>query len=589
MKFTPHALTGLLRAALALLVSATCARSAVTFADITLWAGAAPGPGINQAALIIDFRDGSPGLAWGYRWPAAESRTGQEMLAAIIGADPALSADSIFFPNTLTYGARTRSFSDNGTPADFTDDRYWGYWVNNEVYYHPTDFLLNSHIVPPATEVVPLGSPYGPGHWVESSTGAAGRPLVDGSWDGWVWGPYLTQPGNALPAIPEPSTAWLAAIAVALLGRRGRRPQACCGALAISLSAAAAGPFPGGPGAVDTDAIPAGSPLFKAWATDMSGFHAGPRQTGLNATPVSYGSAASVTGTPDAAGAAYPVTGSDPVPDTPVLSLGDGGSVTLTFAPPVADGEGADFAVFENGFFVTPGAVFAELAFVEVSSNGANFVRFPAVSATQTLTQAGNFSTLDPSNLHNLAGKHPAGYGTPFDLAGLADAPGLDVQRITHVRLVDVTGDVLQGRGSRDTAGNWINDPWPTNFQTGGFDLDAIGVIHQAGDGWEQWLAAPDDDPDGDGRTNLTEWAVGSAPDAPDDAPVLEVSAPDDGVALAYQHSGHAGLTLTPEQSPDGVNWSPLEAAQAAGPVRLTLARAPEGRAFYRLRILRTP
>jgi hypothetical protein len=272
-----------------------------------------------------------------------------------------------------------------------------------------------------------------------------------------------------------------------------------------------------------------------------------------------------------------------------VLSLGDGGSVILTFAAPLTDAEGPDFAVFENGFFVTPGAVFAELAFVEVSSNGADFVRFPAVSATQTLTQAGNFSTLDPSNLQNLAGKHPAGYGTPFDLAELAGAPGLDVRRITHVRLVDVTGDVLQSRGSRDSLGNWINDPWPTNFQTGGFDLDAIGVIHQTGDGWDQWLAAPDDDPDGDGRTNLTEWAVGSAPDAPDAAPVLQVSAPADGVALAYQHSGRDGLTLTPEQSPDGVNWSPLEASQTAGPVLLTLTRTPEGRAFYRLRILRTP
>lgn len=211
----PHALTGLLRAALLLFCSATVARSAVTFADIRLWAGAAPGPGINEAALVIDFRDGSPGVAWGFRWSAQETKTGQDMLNAILGANPALSVDSTFFPNTFTYGTRTQTFSSNGTPMDFTDDRYWGYWVNNEVFYHPTDFTQNSHIVPPATQVVPLGNPYGPGRWVESSTGGGARPLVNGSWDGWVYGPYLTQPGDALAAVPEPATAAILTFALA--------------------------------------------------------------------------------------------------------------------------------------------------------------------------------------------------------------------------------------------------------------------------------------------------------------------------------------------------------------------------------------
>ena len=216
--------TGLLRAALLLLCSAAIARSAITFADIQLWTGAAPGPGVNQAALVVDFRDGSPGVAWGFRWTAQQAPTGQDMLAAILAADAALSVDNSFFPNAFTYGARTRSFSDNGTPADFMDDRYWGYWVNNEVFYHPTEFLQNSHIVPPATEVIPLGNPYGPGHWVESSTGAAARPLVNGSWDGWVYGPYLTQPGDALAAVPEPSPAVILTLVftAGLLRRRTR-------------------------------------------------------------------------------------------------------------------------------------------------------------------------------------------------------------------------------------------------------------------------------------------------------------------------------------------------------------------------------
>jgi hypothetical protein len=32
---------------------------------------------------------------------------------------------------------------------------------------------------------------------------------------------------------------------------------------------------------------------------------------------------------------------------------------------------------------------------------------------------------------------------------------------------------------SCDSQGHQINDPWPTPFPTGGFDLDAVGVIHQ--------------------------------------------------------------------------------------------------------------
>ena len=37
-------------------------------------------------------------------------------------------------------------------------------------------------------------------------------------------------------------------------------------------------------------------------------------------------------------------------PDLNVLSLGDGGSATLTLAVPMRNGAGPDFAVFENGF-----------------------------------------------------------------------------------------------------------------------------------------------------------------------------------------------------------------------------------------------
>lgn len=209
--------SGLFRAALFLLSTASLAPCAVTFADIPLWAGAPAGPGISQAALVIDFRDGSPALFYGYRWPSQETRTGMDMMNAILGADPALTVDSVFFPNSFTHGARSRTFSNNGTPANYLDDSYWGYWVNNSVFYHPTDYNLNGHIIPPAQNVVPLGNPYAGGPWVESSTGSAARPLADGSWDGWAYGVYGTLPGSP---VPESSTLWLLAAGGFMLLRR---------------------------------------------------------------------------------------------------------------------------------------------------------------------------------------------------------------------------------------------------------------------------------------------------------------------------------------------------------------------------------
>lgn len=158
-----------------------------------------------------------------------------------------------------------------------------------------------------------------------------------------------------------------------------------------------------------------------------------------------------------------------------VLSLGDGGIATCTFLKPIANGPGADFAVFENGF----DDLFLELAFVEVSSDGVNFVRFPAHSLTSTANQTSSFGSTNATDINNLAGKYRGGYGTPFDLQELIAAPNLNVNVVTHVRIIDVVGSINDLYATKDSYGNKINDPWPTAFPSGGFDLDAIGVIHE--------------------------------------------------------------------------------------------------------------
>lgn len=162
-----------------------------------------------------------------------------------------------------------------------------------------------------------------------------------------------------------------------------------------------------------------------------------------------------------------------------VVSLGDGGIATLTFDPPIVNGPGFDFAVFENAL----SDYFLELGFVEVSSDGIRYVRFPAVSLTQDTIQIGTFGSLDATKLNNLAGKYRAMYGTPFDLNDIKDSTGIDLNHITNVRIRDVVGCIQPPYATYDSRGHIVNDPWPTPFWSCGFDLDAVGVIHSAAQG----------------------------------------------------------------------------------------------------------
>lgn len=194
-----------------------------------------------------------------------------------------------------------------------------------------------------------------------------------------------------------------------------------------------------------------------------------------------------------------------------VVVLGRGGGITLTFARPLRDGNGPDFAVFENGF----AAGFLELAYVEVSSDGEHFVRFPAYSLTAEPVPG--FGTIDPTLITGLAGKYRIGYGTPFDLGVLeaayrraleketwngpeaaefsqtyrdalvANFPYIDLQRVTHVRMVDIPGDGT----APDAEGFPIYDPYPTSITTG-FDLDGVAVLNEATEPDPPALPAPE-------------------------------------------------------------------------------------------------
>ncbi len=219
-------------------------------------------------------------------------------------------------------------------------------------------------------------------------------------------------------------------------------------------------------------------------------------------------------------------------------------SLEIELERPIKNLSGADFAIFENGFISNyttaqssvAGRMFAELGYVEVSSDGTTFARFPSdyLNAAPTGSQA--YLSQDVSNIYNLFGKHQNAYGeswgTPFDLDDLLDHPlvtigTVNLENITCIRVVDIPGD-----GSfKDSSGNSIYDAWLT-FGSGGSDIEAIGAISapMIFSDWPQLktisdtsLRDADDDPDHDGLCNLKEYAFALLPWKADKLPPVSI------------------------------------------------------------------
>jgi len=248
-------------------------------------------------------------------------------------------------------------------------------------------------------------------------------------------------------------------------------PRLLPGLLAACPALVAAGPFDPAAGQAGSLAVAATDAAFTGWATGVVSYLPGPGVDPTFRTPERALGPGGFT--------VDPLTGATRNPIFDVVSLGWGGSITLSFGGTLRDGPGWDFAVFENAFSDT----FLELARVQVSSDGLRFSPFfPAFSCTPG--PVGAFGSVNPTHLLGFAGKYRAGFGTPFDLAVFAQVAGIDVQAISHVRIVDVIGDGsefddqpvgvdLCGNGM--TGPRRIFDPHPTTGSAG-FDLEAVGV-----------------------------------------------------------------------------------------------------------------
>jgi len=264
----------------------------------------------------------------------------------------------------------------------------------------------------------------------------------------------------------------------------------------------------------DIDAVI--NPIFRGWATGYKDYL--PSDTigsyGYDGIASEYADPCKALGS--ATGNEMDVVSLGDLDSTEIVDGCEPGQVTLIFGDScnpddpnhIRNVSGYDFVVFENGFALEytaedgaiTGEMFAEFGYVEVSSDGENFVRFPPVSLIPQPSGSYGYLTVDITNAYRLAGKHPnAGgvcTGTPFDLQQLIEHPDVrsgvvDINNISYVRIVDVPGsgdfnDTAVNNIDPDTKPNWdvynsnnpIYDAWVT-WGSGGLDLEAVGVLNE--------------------------------------------------------------------------------------------------------------
>lgn len=239
-------------------------------------------------------------------------------------------------------------------------------------------------------------------------------------------------------------------------------------AMCLSFLAYAQGPYDPPAGQIGSEAISKDSSAIQSWATGIE-ICRGPVKID---DPNIWDQGSNHASFGIASNALFAAEGNS----NDIVSLGDSGYATLTFEHPIINGSGNDFAVFENSFSDT----YLELGFVEVSSDGEHFSRFPTHSVTQFTMQIGGFGSLYATEIDGFAGKYRQGYGVGFDLNELTDTTNIDLNNIRFVRIIDCIGSIDTVHSTYDSYGNIVNDPFPTPFWNSGFDLDAIGVIHQA-------------------------------------------------------------------------------------------------------------
>ena len=200
-----------LRIAVALVLLGARAEAAITsLDDVQFWVG----DGENRAGLVLDWNgDGTSDVAhaWGFRWSGAAK--GEDMLRAVIAADPRLFAK---LGSNGGLGVAVRGLGyDLSDDGQFALDDGTQFDADGVAASGPTDgagavdaddlYAEGWTITGAWTYGTSNGNPWSGGGWAFSMVGAAGRSLVDGAWDSWAFSPTFRPTAfaaNAAPAAP---------------------------------------------------------------------------------------------------------------------------------------------------------------------------------------------------------------------------------------------------------------------------------------------------------------------------------------------------------------------------------------------------
>ena len=146
-----------------------------------------------------------------------------------------------------------------------------------------------------------------------------------------------------------------------------------------------------------------------------------------------------------------------------VVSLGSGGSITLSFSPNgIVDGTGPDFIVFENAFLTHPGdptSVYAEPGEVSVSDDGTNWTTFPCSATAYPYGACAGWHPVYSSPDDGIDPADPsAAGGDAFDLKDIG------VLHAKYLRIVDKSNEDCPDAATQPTKN--------------GFDLDAVVIVN---------------------------------------------------------------------------------------------------------------
>ena len=159
-----------------------------------------------------------------------------------------------------------------------------------------------------------------------------------------------------------------------------------------------------------------------------------------------------------------PVGGGTAMGSLDVLSLGNGGSIVVSFEPnAIVDGPGPDFIVFENPFlYGSPPHPYAEPGQVSVSDDGVTWLAYACTATNASGPPYGTCAGWNP------VFSNPSNGISPFDVSRAGgeafDLKDLGLTHARYVKIVDQGGEACPSTGLK-----------PTN---NGFDLDAIAIVN---------------------------------------------------------------------------------------------------------------